>query len=135
MAPSPDPPRVGALSAPLDRGPAAVAVWPGPFAERRGSVPATLEFIALNLRTRSVVFTAAIAALVLAVALVLVHKLVSVANDPQFARQIGWNLLLIGVSAGTLAAGAAWWVVRRITQPLQRLARTMSEMARDGELR
>lgn len=105
------------------------------FAERRGYVAATLEFIALNLRTRSVVFTAAIATLVLGVALVLVHELVSVANDPQLARQIGWNLLIIGLSAGILAAGAAWWVVRRITQPLQRLAKTMSEMARDGELR
>jgi len=77
---------------------------------------------------------AAIAATVLGVALLLVYELVSVANDPQLARQIGWNLLFIGVSAGVLAAGAAWWVVRRITLPLRRLAETMSEMARTGQL-
>ena len=56
------------------------------------------------------------------------------ADDPQFARQIGWNLLLIALSAGILAAGAAFWVVRRITLPLRRLSETMSGMARTGEL-
>ncbi|HKI05139.1 MAG TPA: HD-GYP domain-containing protein [Thermoanaerobaculia bacterium] len=78
---------------------------------------------------------AAISATVLAVALLLVVKLVSVAGDPQFARQIGWNLLFIGLSAGILAAGAAWWVVRRIMHPLRRLSEAMSEMARTGQLR
>jgi putative nucleotidyltransferase with HDIG domain len=38
------------------------------------------------------------------------------------------------VSAGILAAGAAWWVVQRITRPLRRLAATMTEMARAGQL-
>jgi putative nucleotidyltransferase with HDIG domain len=89
----------------------------------------------LNFHTRSFWFTAAIAATVLGVALLLVYNLISVADDPQLARQIGWNLLAIGVSAGILAAGAAWWVVRRITHPLRRLAETLSEMARTGELR
>lgn len=73
--------------------------------------------------------------MVLGVALLLVYQLVSVADDPLLARQVGWNLLFIGVSAGILAAGAAWWVVRRITLPLRRLAEAMSEMARAGELR
>jgi putative nucleotidyltransferase with HDIG domain len=72
--------------------------------------------------------------MVLGIALLLVYELVSVADDPQFARQIGWNLLFIGLSAGILAAGAAWWVVQRITWPLRRLAATMSEMARAGQL-
>ena len=89
----------------------------------------------LNLRTRSLWFTAAIATMVLGVALFFVYQLVSVADDPQLARQIGWNLLFIGLSAGILAAGAAWWVVRRVMLPLRRLAEAMSEMARTGELR
>ncbi len=88
----------------------------------------------LNLLTRSLWFTAAIAAAVLVVALLLVYDLVAVADDPLLARQIGWNLLFIGLSAGALAAGAAWWVVQRITRPLRRLALTMSEMARTGKL-
>ena len=73
--------------------------------------------------------------MVLAVALLLVVELVSVADDPQFARQIGWNLLFIGLSAGILAAGAAWWVVWRIMHPLRRLSEAMTEMARTGQLR
>ena len=94
-----------------------------------------MEFSAVNLRTKSLRLIAAIAAAVLGIALLLVGRLVAVANDPLLARQIGWNLLFIGLSAGILAAGAAFWVVRRITLPLQRLARTMSEMARTGQLR
>ena len=93
-----------------------------------------MESVNLSLPTRSLWFTAAIAAMVLGVALALVVKLVSVADDPQLARQIGWNLLFIGLSAGILAAGAAWWVVRRIMLPLRRLSETMSEMARAGQL-
>ena len=89
----------------------------------------------LSVFTRSLWFAAAIAAAVLVVALLLVYNLVAVADDPMLARQIGWNLLFIGLSAGALAAGAAWWVVQRITRPLRRLALTMSEMARTGELR
>jgi putative nucleotidyltransferase with HDIG domain len=88
----------------------------------------------LSIRTRSLLFAAAIAATVLLIALLLVHHLVAVAADPAFASQIGWNLLFIGFSAGLLAAVGAWWVVRRITLPLQRLAETMSGMARSGEL-
>ncbi len=89
----------------------------------------------LSLFTRSLWFTAAIAATVLVVALLLVYELVTVADDPALARQIGWNLLFIGLSAGALAAGAAWWLVQRINRPLRRLALTMSEMARTGQLR
>jgi putative nucleotidyltransferase with HDIG domain len=88
----------------------------------------------LSLRTRSLLFAATIAATVLLIALLLVYHLVAVAGDPLFATQIGWNLLFIGFSAGILAAVGAWWVVRRITLPLQRLAETMSRMARSGEL-
>jgi putative nucleotidyltransferase with HDIG domain len=88
----------------------------------------------LSIRTRSLLFAAAIAATVLLIALLLVRHLVAVAADPAFASQIGWNLLFIGFSAGLLAAVGAWWVVRRITLPLQRLAETMSGMARSGEL-
>ena len=88
----------------------------------------------MNLRTRSLLFTATIAATVLVIALLLVGRLVTVSGDPQLASQIGWNLLFIGFSAGILAAVGAWWVVRRITLPLRRLAETMSAMARSGEL-
>jgi putative nucleotidyltransferase with HDIG domain len=70
----------------------------------------------------------------LGVALLLVYELVSVADDPALARQIGWNLLFIALSAAVLAAGAAWWVVWRITRPLHRLAEALSEMARSGQL-
>ncbi len=93
-----------------------------------------LESSDLNLRTKSFRLIAAVAAAVLGIALILVVRLVMVADDPQLARQIGWDLLLIGLSAGFLAAGAAFWVVQRITLPLRRLAETMSGMARTGEL-
>jgi putative nucleotidyltransferase with HDIG domain len=93
-----------------------------------------MESSVLNLRTKSLRLVAAVAVAVLGIALLLVVKLVAVADDPQLARQIGWNLLLIGLSAGILAAGAAFWVVRRITLPLRRLSQTMSGMARTGEL-
>jgi putative nucleotidyltransferase with HDIG domain len=89
----------------------------------------------LNLRTRSLRFTVAVAAIMLVVALLLVHHLVVSAGDPQFARQIGWNLLFIALAAGVLAAAGAWWVVRRITLPLRRLAETMSSMAQSGAMR
>ncbi|HEV7784281.1 MAG TPA: HD domain-containing phosphohydrolase [Thermoanaerobaculia bacterium] len=94
-----------------------------------------MESTVLNLRTKSTLFTAAIATTVLGIALLLVYQLVSVSNDPELARQIGRNLLFIGLSAGILAAGAAWWVVQRVNLPLRRLAETMSAMARDGQLR
>jgi putative nucleotidyltransferase with HDIG domain len=93
-----------------------------------------MESSVLNLRTKSLRLVAAVAVAVLGIALLLVVKLVAVADDPQLARQIGWNLLFIGLSAGILAAGAAFWVVRRITLPLRRLSQTMSGMARTGEL-
>ncbi len=94
-----------------------------------------MESVKLNLPARFLWFMAAVAAAVLGLALLLVFELVSVADDPELARQIGWNLLFIGLSAGALAAGAAWWVVRRITLPLRKLATTLSEMARAGQLR
>jgi putative nucleotidyltransferase with HDIG domain len=93
-----------------------------------------MESSVLNLRTKSLRLVAAVALAVLGIALLLVARLVNVADDPQFARQIGWNLLFIALSAGILAAGAAFWVVRRITLPLRRLSETMSRMARTGEL-
>jgi putative nucleotidyltransferase with HDIG domain len=93
-----------------------------------------MESLDLNLRTKSLWLTGAVATAVLGIALLLVSQLVSVAEDPELARVIGWNLLFIGLSAGILAAGAAFWVVRRITLPLRRLARTMSDMALSGQL-
>ncbi len=93
-----------------------------------------MESFALNLRTKSALFTAVIAATVLGIALLLVYELVVVSDDPDLARQIGWNLLFIGLSAGILAAGAALWVAQRIKLPLRRLAETMSAMARTGQL-
>ncbi len=97
-------------------------------------MPETLESSDLNLRTKSLWLVAAIAVAVLGIALLLVGKLVAVANDRELALQIGWNLLFIALSAGILAAGAAFWVVRRITRPLRRLASTMSGMARTGQI-
>src|SRR5436305_5001596 len=104
-------------------------------ARHRESASRGMESIVLNLRAKSTLFTAAIATTVLGIALLLVYQLVSVSNDPELARQIGRNLLLIGLSAGILAAGAAWWVVQRVNLPLRRLAETMSAMARQGQLR
>jgi putative nucleotidyltransferase with HDIG domain len=88
----------------------------------------------VDLRRRVFLYTAVVAATVSLVAVLLVRRLVVTAGDAQLAHQIGWILLAIALSAGTLAAGAAWLVVRRVTQPLQRLARTMSQMASSGEL-
>ncbi len=93
-----------------------------------------MELSDLNLRTKSLRLVAAVAVAVFWIALLLVARLVFVADDPQLAREIGWILLFIGLSAGFLAAGAAFWVVRRITLPLRRLSETMSGMARTGEL-
>lgn len=118
------PPLAGRLFAPSS------SLGLGP--ERWGS--GKLEPSDLNLRTKSFRLIAAVAAAVLGIALILVLRLVTVADDPQLARQIGWNLLLIGLSAGFLAAAAAFWVVQRITLPLRRLSETMSGMARTGEL-
>ncbi len=78
--------------------------------------------------------TAAIATGAFLLALLLVARLTTALGDAELARQIGWNLLVIALSAGTLAAFGAWMVVRRINRPLRRLAETMSEMARSGEL-
>jgi putative nucleotidyltransferase with HDIG domain len=93
-----------------------------------------MESSDLNLRTKSLRLMAAVAVAVFWIALLLVARLVFVADDPQLARAIGWNLLFIGLSAGVLAAGAAFWVVWRITLPLRRLSETMSGMARTGQL-
>src|SRR3954470_2203956 len=50
--------------------------------------PGRMESSDLNLRTKSLRLTAAVAAAVLGIALVLVVRLVAVADDPQLARQI-----------------------------------------------
>lgn len=68
------------------------------------------------------------------IAMLLVERLVAASDDPLLARQIGWSLLAIAVSAGALSAVLAWFVVWRIQLPLRRLAQTMSSMARSGEL-
>src|SRR3954463_13286900 len=62
-------------------------------AGRRLREPGGMESFALNLRTKSALFTAVIAATVLGIALLLVYELVVVSDDPDLARQIGWNLL------------------------------------------
>src|SRR6185436_20244703 len=152
----------GASAAPGEPGPARLVAWPclrtsgqksrhasqnGPASrilrlnsqarERsagRPPVPGGMELITLNLRTKSALFTV-IATAVLGIALLLVYELVLVSDDPELTRQIGWNLLFIGLSAGILAAGAVLWVAQRIKLPLQRLAETMSAMAETGQLR
>jgi putative nucleotidyltransferase with HDIG domain len=128
-------PAPNSLSRPVRRILRAISQESDFSAGRRQQVPGGSEPIVLNLRTKSTLFTAAIAATVLGIALLLVYQLVSVSDDPDLTRQIGWNLLFIGLSAGILAAGAAWWVVRRVNLPLRRLAETMSAMARAGQLR
>jgi putative nucleotidyltransferase with HDIG domain len=88
----------------------------------------------LSRHTRVYLFIGVITAAVSLIAMLLVERLVAVSGDPQLARQIGWNLLAIAVSAGALSAVLAWFVVWRIHLPLRQLARTMSSMARSGEL-
>src|ERR1700681_1340194 len=128
-------PTYDSLSGPVRRILRALSQASDSLEGRRQRDPGGMESNVLNLRTRSILFTAAIATTVLGIALLLVYQLVSVSNDPELTRQIGWNLLFIGLSAGILAAGAAWWVVQRINLPLRRLAETMSAMARAGQLR
>jgi putative nucleotidyltransferase with HDIG domain len=53
----------------------------------------------------------------------------------ELAYEIGRSLLAVGLGAGLLVVLFAWMGARRITQPLQRLSQTMSEMARTGELK
>jgi len=93
-----------------------------------------LELFEVDLRRKAFLYAAAVAFLVSTLAVSLVAFLVRTAEDSQLARQIGWNLVAIALSAGILAAAGAWLVVRRVTLPLQRLARTMSQMASAGEL-
>lgn len=88
----------------------------------------------MNLRRKVFLTTAFVSTAVSLIALFLTGSLVQASNDPELARQIGWNLLVIGLSAGTLASATAWLVVRRVTQPLRQLAATMSRMAQTGEL-
>src|SRR5258708_18796415 len=128
-------PSYDSLSRPVRRILRAISQERDSLVERRQRVPWGMESIVLNLHTKSTLFTAVIATTVLSIALLLVYQLVSVANDPELTRQIVWNLLFIGLSAGILAAGAAWWVVQRINLPLRRLAETMSAMARARQLR
>jgi putative nucleotidyltransferase with HDIG domain len=93
-----------------------------------------VELVEVDLRKKVFLYTAAVAALVSLIAVFLVQRLVATAGDAQFARQIGWDLLVIALSAGTLAAAAAWLVVRRVTLPLRRLAGTMSRIASSGDV-
>jgi len=88
----------------------------------------------LKLPTKVFLLTAVVAAGASLIALFLVAHLVTALGDADFARQVGWNLLVIAVSAGALASAAAWLVVRRVTLPLKRLAATMSGMALSGAL-
>lgn len=114
-----------------------LAAGPASLSRRSGEPPTRLgklESSDLELRTKAFLLTSFTAAMVFLIALVLVGRLVLAAGDPQFAWQIGLNLLVIGGAAGTLASVGAWWVVRRITTPLRHLARTMSDMAETGEL-
>jgi len=93
-----------------------------------------VEPFEVDLRKKVFLYSGIVATLVSLVAVIFVQRLADTAGDAQLARQIGWILLAIALSAGTLAAGAAWLVVRRVTLPLQRLATTMSRMASSGEL-
>ena len=88
----------------------------------------------MSRHTRAYLFIGVITAAVSLIAMLLVERLVAVSADPQLARQIGWNLLAIALSAGALSAALAWFVAWRIHLPLRRLATTMSSMARSGEL-
>jgi putative nucleotidyltransferase with HDIG domain len=88
----------------------------------------------LKLPTKVFFLTAVVAAGASLIGLFLVLHLVAALGDDGFARQVGWNLLVIAVSAGALASAAAWLVIRRVTLPLKHLAATMSGMARAGAL-
>src|SRR4028118_1688106 len=88
----------------------------------------------LSLRKKVFLSSAMIAVVAALVVLGLLSRLTSVIDDAQLSRHIGWSLLVIALSAGTLSALTAWVVVRRITRPLKRLAETMSRMAQSGEI-
>jgi putative nucleotidyltransferase with HDIG domain len=88
----------------------------------------------VNLRNKVFLFTAVISGTVFLSGLLLVQHLLQTADNASLARQIGGYLLVIALCAGFLASAAAWLVVRRVTQPLRRLAQTMSTMARTGLL-
>lgn len=70
-------------------------------------------------RHRGYLFVGLIAATVSLIALVLVERLVAVSGDAQLARHIGWNLLVIGLSAAVVSAVAAWLVLWRVHRPLE----------------
>ncbi len=59
----------------------------------------------------------------------------SLAGADQLAYAIGRSLVAVGLGAGFLVVLFAGMGARRITQPLQRLSQTMSDMARTGELK
>lgn len=88
----------------------------------------------LSLRKKVFLSSAMIAVVAALVVLGLLGHLTTVIGDAQLSRHIGWSLLVIALSAGTLSALTAWVVVRRITRPLKRLAETMSRMAQSGEI-
>jgi putative nucleotidyltransferase with HDIG domain len=88
----------------------------------------------VSLRRKVALSTTIVAVSASLISLLLLRQLVATTNDTQFARQIGWHLLVIALAAGALSSIAAWLVVRRLTQPLRQLAETMSSMAQSGEL-
>jgi putative nucleotidyltransferase with HDIG domain len=92
------------------------------------------ELVEVSLRRKVALSTAIVAVSASLISLLLLRQLVATTNDTEFARQIGWHLLVIALAAGALSSIAAWLVVRRLTQPLRQLAETMSSMAQSGEL-
>lgn len=56
------------------------------------------------------------------------------AGDPRLAAQVAQSLALVALASGSLASLGAWWLVRRTTRPLRRLAQSLSTMAERGEL-
>ncbi|MDP9121165.1 MAG: HD domain-containing protein, partial [Acidobacteriota bacterium] len=88
----------------------------------------------MRLKTQGFLSTGLVTSAVLLLSLLLLQRLTTALGDPQFATQVSWHLLIIGLAAAILSSLAAWVVVRRITLPLRRLAEMMSAMARTGEL-
>lgn len=97
-------------------------------------LPKHLEHTELNLRAKVFLYATTIAAGISLIALLLVARLLTVADDADLAQETGWQLLAIALTAGALALVVAWLMVRRITLPLKKLAHTMSCMAVSGEI-
>jgi putative nucleotidyltransferase with HDIG domain len=91
----------------------------------------------LSVRRKIFLSTAALVSVVVASALLLVEKQAAAPVRPAASAGgdgFGRSLFLIGLLSLSLSVLFAWLGVRRITLPLRRLAATMSEMARTGEL-